>query len=55
MNKNKRKYWYKHDIKVCVICGREIHSKKRVYDELEKGKNYINYACDFHFYSIKTT
>jgi len=47
---NKHKYWYKNNITVCVICGREIHNKKRVYNEIEKGINYIDNACECHFY-----
>lgn len=34
---SKRKYWYRDDVYVCVLCGKETHYKERVYNESEKG------------------
>jgi hypothetical protein len=33
----KKKYWYKTNIYVCVLCGIEKKHKTRVYSEKEKG------------------
>ena len=34
---SKRKYWYRDDVEVCVLCGKETHNRERVYNESEKG------------------
>ena len=36
----KRKYWYRDDVTVCVLCGKETHIKERVYNENEKGTSW---------------
>lgn len=46
---SKRKYWYRDDIEVCVICGKETHNKERVYNESEKGTFWKEGACWEHF------
>lgn len=43
------KYWYRDDVEVCVLCGKETHRKKRVYNESEKGTFYKEGACWMHF------
>jgi len=45
----KRKYWYRDDIEVCVLCGKETHNKERVYNESEKGTFWKEGACWEHF------
>jgi hypothetical protein len=47
---NKRKYWYRDDIEVCVLCGREIHNKERVYDKKQSGVYWKDAACGEHFF-----
>ncbi len=46
---SRRKYWYRDDVEVCVICGKETHNKERVYKESEKGINWKDGACWSHF------
>ena len=46
---SKRKYWYRDDIEVCVLCGKETHNKERVYNENEKGSFWEEGACCEHF------
>ena len=46
---SKRKYWYRDDIEVCVLCGKETHNKERVYNENEKGSFWKEGACWEHF------
>lgn len=46
---NKRKYWYRDDVKVCVLCGKETHDKHRVYNESEKGTFWTEGGCWEHF------
>ena len=46
---SKRKYWYRDNINVCVLCGKETHNKERVYDEIEKGTFWKDCACWGHF------
>lgn len=46
---SKRKYWYKDNIEVCVLCGKETHDRERVYTETEKGISYSENACWKHF------
>jgi len=29
---SKRKYWYRDNVEVCVLCGKETHNRKRVYN-----------------------
>ena len=45
----KKKYWYRNDIMICVLCGKEIHNKRRVYIEKNKGTYIVDYACSEHF------
>ena len=45
----KRKYWYRDDVYVCVLCGKETHYKERVYNESEKGTFWKEDACWGHF------
>lgn len=45
----KRKYWYATDVYTCVLCGKIKQYKERVYNESEKGTNYIDCACSEHF------
>lgn len=52
MRKPKRKYWYHDNITVCVICGKETHHKKRVFDEKEKGTFRADGVCSNHFHSF---
>lgn len=47
---SKRKYWYRDDVEVCVLCGKETHNKKRVYNESEKGTFWREGACWEHFF-----
>ena len=44
-----RRFWYRKEIEVCVLCGREKISKERVYDEKLKGVRSVDYACPEHF------
>ena len=46
---SKRKYWYRADVEVCVLCGKETHNKERVYNESEKGTFWREGACWEHF------
>ena len=46
---SKRKYWYRDDVEVCVLCGKETHHKERVYNESEKGTFWRDGACWGHF------
>ena len=46
---SKRKYWYRDDVTVCVLCGKETHNKVRVYNESEKGTFWEEDACWRHF------
>jgi len=46
---SKRKYWYRDDVEVCVLCGKETHNKERVYNEKEKGTFWEEGACWGHF------
>jgi len=46
---SKRKYWYRDDVEVCVLCGKETHNKERVYNESEKGTFWKEGACWEHF------
>ncbi|MFZ4800221.1 MAG: hypothetical protein ACOYMA_22215 [Bacteroidia bacterium] len=46
---SKRKYWYRDDVDVCVLCGKETHNKERVYSEDEKGTFWKDGACHNHF------
>lgn len=46
---SKCKYWYRDDVEVCVLCGKETHNKERVYNESEKGKFLKEVACWGHF------
>ena len=46
---SKRKYWYRDDVEVCVLCGKETHNKERVYNESEKGTFWREGACWEHF------
>jgi hypothetical protein len=45
----KTKYYYKHNIEVCVLCGKETHFRERVYFEKEKGIFWKESACYEHF------
>lgn len=45
----KKKYWYRTDIDTCVLCGKEIRNKYRVYVENEKGLHVRENACWEHF------
>jgi len=47
--KPEKKYWYREEIYICVLCGSEKYYRERVYDEKEKGKIFKDYACDIHF------
>ena len=50
INMNKKiKYWYRDEVDVCVLCGKEKHHKKRVYDKTEKGTFLKDNACWKHF------
>ena len=49
MDVSKRKYWYRDDVEVCVLCGKETHNKERVYNESEKGTFWKEDACWEHF------
>jgi hypothetical protein len=40
--KEKKKYWYATTTYVCPICNKEKICKSRVYDEKEKGYEFIN-------------
>lgn len=46
---SKRKYWYRNDVEICVLCGKETHHKERVYNENEKGTFWKEGACWWHF------
>jgi len=46
---SKRKYWYRDDIDVCVLCGKETHNRERVYNKSEKGTFWKEGACWGHF------
>ena len=46
---SKRKYWYRDDVDVCVLCGKETHNKERVYNESEKGTFWKEDVCWGHF------
>jgi hypothetical protein len=46
---SKRKYWYRDDVYVCVLCGKETHNRERVYNEDEKGTFWKDDACHNHF------
>lgn len=43
------RHWYSTDIYVCVICGREEKISERVYRFSERGRRYIETACQSHF------
>lgn len=45
----KKKYWYRDEVDVCVLCGKETHNRERVYDEKEKGTVWKDDACQKHF------
>lgn len=47
--KLKKRYWYRHEIRACVLCGKEEHARYRVYNELEKGTFWYDTACNEHF------
>ena len=46
---SKRKYWYRDDVEVCVLCGKETHNKEQVYNENEKGTFWKEGVCWGHF------
>lgn len=46
---SKRKYWYRCDVEVCVLCGKETRFRERVYNENEKGVKWTEGACSVHF------
>ena len=46
---SKRKYWYRYNVEVCVLCGKETHQRERVYNESEKGISCSENACWGHF------
>ena len=46
---SKRKYWYRDDVEVCVLCGKETHNKERVYSESKRGTSWKEGACWRHF------
>ena len=53
-DKPKRGYWYQYEHHECVLCGKEITYKWRVYDEPkpESGQDrhrFAQYACGKHF------
>jgi len=43
------KYWYKIDVYACVLCGKEDIYKERVYNKIEAGTKWHDYACGCHF------
>ena len=43
-----RKYWYRDNVDVCVLCGKETHNKERVYNENEKGTFLKECVCWGH-------
>lgn len=45
----KRKYWYRDEVDVCVLCGKETHYRERVYIETDKGTHWKDNACYGHF------
>ena len=45
----KKKYWYRDDVYVCVLCGVEKHNRQRVTDESKKGTHWHDDACPQHF------
>ena len=47
--KTKKKYWYRTDVEMCVLCGVEKKFKTRVYNEKERGIFLRDFACDIHF------
>jgi hypothetical protein len=47
--KQKVKYWYKDNIDVCVLCGKETHFRERVFSEKDKGTFWKESACYEHF------
>lgn len=47
--KSKIKYWYRDNIDVCVLCGKETHFKERVFSEKDKGTFWKESACYEHF------
>ena len=46
-----KKYWYKEEIEVCVLCGKEKKSRWRVFEkpELYEKVKLIDFACGEHF------
>jgi ribosomal protein L37E len=45
----KRKYWYRTEKKVCVLCGRETVTRYRVYNKERAKIIWTDTACDEHF------
>lgn len=45
----KIKYWYVTEIYACVLCGREIKSKYRVYIKPDRSIIWHDDACHNHF------
>lgn len=44
-----KKYWYRTEIQVCVLCGREKKNRYRVYDRSKSGTIISEDACYDHF------
>lgn len=45
----KKKYWYRTEIQMCVLCGVERKDRYRVYDKTQSGVYASEMACDIHF------
>lgn len=45
----KRKYFIRHESRVCVICGRTTNTRERVYDINKAGLIWMDTACSEHF------
>ena len=39
------RYWYRTEVTICVVCGREDKIKFRVYTESDKGLYVIQNMC----------
>ena len=44
-----KKYWYRTEIRSCVLCGVEKKGRHRVYNKENKGLHIYDDACAQHF------
>ena len=47
--KPRLKYWYRTEIDVCVLCGKETKYRTRVYQIKDAGTFWNETRCEKHF------